>query len=55
MFCALSKCSKLYSEKETQFIEGDVFKIVIPNTQHVTPHAAQQVDDKIGRLMEFKN
>jgi ATP-dependent DNA helicase RecG len=51
------KYNKIYSGAEPTFIEGDVFKTIIPLTSQVTPQgnpqATPQADEEVKGLLEF--
>lgn len=58
-----SKYTKLYSGGEAQFVEGDVFKTIIPLNKTATmksgPKSSDQVSDQVGneavkkKILEF--
>ena len=51
------KYKKIYSGAEPTFVEGDVFKSIIPlvsqATEQVTEQATEQADEEINKLLEF--
>jgi len=51
------KYNKIYSGADPEFIEGDVFKTIVPLTPQATMQATMQVtmqdDDETGRILEF--
>lgn len=57
----ITKYNKIYSGAEPVFIEGDVFKTIVPLvsksieqvTEQVTEQATEQADDEINKLLEF--
>lgn len=53
----ITKYNKIYSGVEPTFIEGDVFKTIIPldskGAEQVTEQVTEQVNDEINRLLEF--
>ncbi|MBV1756466.1 MAG: putative DNA binding domain-containing protein [Dethiosulfatibacter sp.] len=50
------KYNKIYSGADPEFIEGDVFKTIIPLTPQATPQAETDVEDqRIESILEFCN
>ena len=47
------KYNKIYSGVEPTFIEGDIFKTIIPLTSQVTMQANMQADEEVKDLLEF--
>ncbi|RCW77339.1 Fic family protein [Saliterribacillus persicus] len=47
------KYNKIYSGAEPTFIEGDVFKTIIPLVSQATEQATEQADNEIEKLLEF--
>ena len=47
------KYNKIYSGADPEFIEGDVFKTIIPLTPQDTPQDTPQEDKRISRILEF--
>ena len=47
------KYNTIYSGAEPVFLEGDVFKTIIPLTTQATTQATTQVDEEIKRLLKF--
>jgi ATP-dependent DNA helicase RecG len=51
------KYNKIYSGVEPTFIEGDIFKTIIPLSSQVspqaTPQATPQADEELKGLLEF--
>jgi len=47
------KYNKIYSGAEPTFIEGDIFKTIIPLTSQVTMQATMQADEEVKDLLEF--
>ena len=47
------KYNKIYSGVEPTFIEGDIFKTIIPLTTQVTVQATTQADEEVKGLLGF--
>ncbi|MBU3176522.1 hypothetical protein KPL47_09060 [Clostridium estertheticum] len=47
------KYNKIYSGAEPIFIEGDIFKTIIPLTLQVTIQATMQADEEVKVLLEY--
>jgi len=53
----IKKYSKIYSNSKPIFIEGDIFKTIIPLTTHANPQATMQAtmqaDEEMNKLIEY--
>lgn len=49
----ITKYNKIYSGASPTFIEGDIFRTIIPLTSEVTEQATEQANNEINMLLEF--